>query len=117
MVTDESGHITYCDPIVAHLEIPEMHGDQEHIRLRRKGKSRFQVSHSEPKLLIQNGSPGVRMMMIIINERMFGVVELGKGENTTISLDEGLTQDENSVQLTVYGKPGSSADIVIYGGN
>lgn len=118
-ITDEAGNVTVCDPEFLHLEVPQTPGRGRAIaQVTRKIRGSYQVARSESQLLIQNDkNVGLSVISITINGKFFGAVQLVDGEYKAINLSAGLTQEENTIVLVGDGRPGSSADIVIYGGN
>lgn len=104
-VTDMANNSVTCDPIIT-------------LVVRENGKPQSQtfteVPQAESKVAILNGEPGVKNLDVVVNGQKFKVAGLGDGEQTTLDVSSAMLEgDNNTIMLTAYGKPDSSAVISI----
>jgi hypothetical protein len=103
-VTDVAGNVTMCDPIMTTVA---------------RGAASVQtytgIPRAESRLLITNGSPGLRTLIVTVNGRVFRVT-LARGASRTLNVSSAMHRGKtNVIRLLGRGPNGSSADVVIYG--
>ena len=107
-VTDVAGNVTVCDPILALL-------------VRDPGKQEVQtfnnVAGAEHVLTIYNGNPGVANLEVWVNGKKEKIKGLRSGETATFDLGSFMkAQGGNTVQVKVGGRPGSTANMMLWDG-
>jgi hypothetical protein len=107
-VTDMAGNVTVCDPILALL-------------VREPGRQEVQtftdVPGAEHVLTIYNGSPGLATLEVWVNGKKTKLKGLKDGETATFDLGSTMkAQGGNTVQVKVGGRPGSSANMMLWDG-
>lgn len=106
-VTDTVGNVTLCDPILT-----------EEIRTAGRPQSRTwtDVPPEERFVTVINGDPGLRMLEIEVNGRIFRLTGLRPGEERTIDVGSAVIEGRASTfTLTSHGRPGGSAIVMIWG--
>jgi hypothetical protein len=74
-----------------------------------------QVPDTENKVTIFNGSPGLKSLVIVVNDSTFRVTDLEDQEHRTIDISWAIVAGSQSViTLTAAGKPGQSATVLIH---
>ena len=104
-ITDVANNVTSCNFIYQTL-------------LRGAGKPE-QVSLTVPRssylLQIANGTPGVTVIKVSVNGRLFDVLGgLGDAEVRVIDLNSAMKPGSNVIEFELNGKPNGTADIVIH---
>jgi len=107
-VTDMAGNVTVCDPILALL-------------IRDPGKQEVQtftgVPGAEHVLTVYNGSPGIATLEVWVNGKKEKLKGLQNGETATFDLGATMkAKDGNTVSVKVGGRPGSSANMMLWDG-
>lgn len=106
-VTDLAGNVAICDPILVLVvrengsSVTDSHND---------------VPRAEDKVTVTNGSPGINHLEIRVNGRKFNVTGLKAGERKTIDISSAMVDGNNTVTLRATGKPGGSANVMIWDG-
>jgi serine protease len=105
-VIDVNGNITTCDPVITQT-------------IRQDGKpvsdTLSGIPQEESKVTIRNGNPGVSQLDINVNGTTFRVSGLRNNQEKTIDVASAMVKgDDNTFILTSYGRPGSSATILIH---
>lgn len=103
-VTDLAGNFTDCDPVLTSL-----------VRVPGQETQTFSnLPARESKVTILNGIPGVSNVTIAVNGVRFKETGIADGEIRTFDVAPAMRPgNANTIQITVRGKAGSSADIVI----
>jgi len=107
-VTDLAGNVKICDPILV-------------LAVRESGQSltdsMADVPRAEDKVTITNGKPGVATVEVLVNGKKFKASGLKDGEVRTLDISSAMVPgDINSLQLKATGKPGGSANVMIWDG-
>jgi hypothetical protein len=108
-VTDLAGNETDCDPVITQV-------------IRATGRPETQtyagVPPAERVVTILNGDPGLKQVQIDVNGRRFNVSGLQDGEKRTLDVGAAIvTGIDSTFKLTPHGKPGGTAEVVIWDGN
>ncbi len=107
-ITDLAGNVAICDPILL-LAIRDQHNADE--------AAIPGVPRAEDKVTITNGTPGVATFEITVNGKKFKTSGLKDGEERTLDISSAMVPgDNNTVQVKVTGKPGGSANVMIWDG-
>lgn len=107
-VTDLAGNVAICDPIL--LMVVRETGES-------LTDSMTDVPRVEDKVTITNGSPGVATLEIRVNGKKFKASGLKDGEELTIDISSAMVPgDNNVVSFKVTGKPGGTANVMIWDG-
>ena len=104
-VTDVAGNSVSCDPILTTLTVPA------------NGRPVMQtfreLPEAESRITITNGSPGLSLVQIVANGRLWSVV-LRPGQTRTLDVAAAMRPgDRNTITLIGYGRRGASADVTI----
>jgi len=107
-VTDLAGNVALCDPILLML-------------VRENGSSltdsMTDVPRVEDKVTITNGSPGVATLEVEVNGKKFKASGLKNAEERTLDISSAMVPgDNNTVRFKVTGKPGTTANVMIWDG-
>lgn len=107
-VTDLAGNVKICDPILV-------------LAVRESGQSltdsMADVPRAEDRVTITNGKPGVATLEVLVNGKKFKASGLKDGEVRTLDVSSAMVPgDHNSLQLKATGKPGGSANVMIWDG-
>jgi hypothetical protein len=103
-VIDLAGNVTDCDPVV--LSASTSRGQPVSTTLNN-------LSSSEGRVTVQNGTPGVDAITLEINGRHFSVAGLKDGESRTIDISSALQAGKsNTATVTGLGQPGGTAALV-----
>jgi hypothetical protein len=107
-VTDLAGNVRICDPILV-------------LAVRESGQSltdsMADVPRAEDKVTITNGKPGVATVEVLVNGKKFKASGLKDGEVRTLDISSAMVPgDHNALQLKATGKPGGSANVMIWDG-
>jgi len=116
-VTDLCGHTTVFDPVFATIAIraPSSH-HSEQFNFNHREVARFDgIGHTEGKVLLQNDTPGVALLVISVNGSEFRT-HLSNGETKSIDISSALFHGGNTVTVAASGSPGSSVDLTISDG-
>jgi hypothetical protein len=107
-VTDLAGNVAICDPILL-LVIR----DKSQVAL----ASMPDVPRAEDHVTVTNGAPGVATFEIQVNGRKFKTSGLKDNEERTIDISSAMVNgDTNQIEVKVTGKPGGSANVMIWDG-
>lgn len=107
-VTDLAGNVRVCDPIL--LLVVRQNGQS-------LTDSMTDVPRVEDKVTITNGSPGVATLEIQVNGKKFKASGLKDGEEVTIDISSAMVPgDHNQVSFKATGKPGGTANVMIWDG-
>jgi hypothetical protein len=107
-VTDLAGNVRICDPIL--LMVVRENGQS-------LTDSMTDVPRVEDKVTITNGTPGVATLEIQVNGKKFKAGGLKDGEEVTIDISSAMVPgDSNAVSFKVTGKPGGTANVMIWDG-
>ncbi|HVG07195.1 MAG TPA: hypothetical protein VNM67_05775 [Thermoanaerobaculia bacterium] len=107
-VTDCCSNEATCDPVLTGM-----------VRLTGKpGVDTYSdIPEVEGFVTVMNGTPGLRRVVAIVNGERFSVQGLRDGEEVTIDATRAMKPgSENTISLGGYGKPGSSAAVMIWEG-
>jgi hypothetical protein len=75
------------------------------------------LAESEDMVRIDNGNPGLKNLDLVVNSQRFKIVGLKDGESRIVNISSAMLEgDHNIVTLTSYGKPGTSAAVLIWDG-
>lgn len=116
-VTDLCGHITVFDPVFATITIPATTSSHaKEFDFTHREVARFDgIGRTEGKLLLQNDTPGVALLLIRVNGSEFRA-RLSDGESKKIDISSALLHGSNTVRVAAFGAPGSSLDLTISDG-
>jgi hypothetical protein len=107
-VTDLAGNVAICDPIL--LMVVRENGQS-------LTDSMTDVPRVEDKVTITNGTPGVATLEIQVNGKKFKASGLEDGEEVTIDISPAMVPgDGNAVSFKATGKPGGTANVMIWDG-
>jgi hypothetical protein len=116
-VVDLCGHTTVFDPVFATITIRASNSrhDRE-FNFNHREIARFDgIGRTEGKLLLQNDTPGVALLVIRVNGAEFKT-RLSNGETESIDISSALFHGANKVRVAAFGPPGSSVDLTISDG-
>jgi phage gp45-like len=103
-IQDRAGNLVSCDPVVT-------------LVIRDTGKPEEQVLSgipgSESLVTVNNGTPGVTNLAVVVNGQKFQLAGLKDGETKTLDVSSAMVEDDNTIALTALGKPGGSMTVVI----
>lgn len=106
--TDVAGNVTVCDPV--HTIVVRDRG-------RPVPQTLSGIPAAEDTVTVTNGTPGLRALRIEVNGTAFRVNGLGDAEEVSIDISAALQAgSDNVITLTAYGRPGSSAEVMIWEG-
>jgi hypothetical protein len=106
--TDVAGNVTTCDPVIALVQ--RSNKDPQ--------SSRFQVPQAENKVVIMNGTPGLRNFTVWVNGNAFKLTGLKNGENRALDVSRAMHPgNKNVITVQGHGPKGSSANLVISDGS
>lgn len=75
------------------------------------------VPPAERVVAILNGDPGLKQVQIDVNGKRFNVSGLQNGEKRTIDVGAAIVPGiDLTFKLTAHGKPGGTAEVVIWDG-
>jgi len=116
-VVDLCGHTTVFDPLFATITIPAHQSAHSHIfNFNHREVDRFSgIGHTEGKVLLQNDTPGVALLVISVNGSVFRT-RLSNGETKSLDISSALLHGTNTVTVAASGSPGSSVDLTISDG-
>lgn len=107
-VTDLAGNVALCDPIL--LLLVRQNGES-------LTDSMTDVPRAEDKVTVTNGTPGVATLEVVVNGRKFKMSGLKDGEERTLDISSAMVPgDNNAVKFKVTGKPGTTANVMIWDG-
>ena len=116
-VINQTGWSTLCDPLTARIVIPPGGSATTVAHFTPRGTGQYPgVPGTEGTLLIQNGTPGIRALLISINGKNSVVTGLIDGQERSVNIAPFMKPGDNTVVLTGYGKAGDWAEIVIHDG-
>lgn len=108
VVADLAGNQRVCDPIQTLITRDEDKPETQTFR---------DVPLAENKVLITNGTPGLKKVEVTVNGIKFKAKELQDGQRTTLDISSALHAGENNVvTIKASGKKDGWADIVIWDG-
>jgi hypothetical protein len=102
--TDVAGNVTTCDPVITLVQRNAQADPQA---------SRFKVPAAENRVLVMNGTPGLKNFEVTVNGTKFKVTGLKDGENRTINIASAMHAGDNTVTVKGHGPKNSSATVVI----
>jgi hypothetical protein len=70
------------------------------------------IARTEGTVLIHNGTPGVERLVFSVNGRQFQT-SLSDGQSAKLDISSALFFGTNTVRVTAFGDPNSSADLLI----
>jgi hypothetical protein len=116
-VVDLCGHTTVFDPVFATITIGASHSHHaEKLNFTHREVDHFNgIGHTEGKVLLQNDTPGVALLVISVNGSVFRT-QLSNGETKRLDISSALFHGTNTVTVTALGNPGSSVDLTISDG-
>ena len=116
-VTDLLGNTTVFDPVFATITIPASKSHHaEGFNFNHRELARFDgIGHTEGKVLLQNDTPGVALLVIRVNGSVFRT-HLSDGQTKKIDISSALFHGTNTVTVAAFGHPGSSVDLTISDG-
>jgi hypothetical protein len=116
-VVDLCGHTTVFDPVFATITIGASHSHHaEKFNFTHREVDHFNgIGHTEGKVLLQNDTPGVALLVISVNGSIFRT-QLSNGETKRLDISSALLHGTNTVAVTALGNPGSSVDLTISDG-
>jgi len=116
-VTDLLGNTTVFDPVFATITIPASKSHHAGgFNFNHRELARFDgIGHTEGKVLLQNDTPGVALLVIRVNESVFRT-HLSDGQTKKIDISSALFHGTNTVTVAAFGHPGSSVDLTISDG-
>lgn len=107
-VTDLAGNVRICDPIL--LLVVRENGQST-------TDSMTDVPRAEDKVTITNGTPGVATLEVQVNGKKFKASGLKDGEEVTLDVSSAMVPgDNNTVSFKATGKPGGTANVMIWDG-
>ena len=101
-VTDKAGNKTTCDPVYTSV-------------LRDSSSQTFAgLPQAESKVMILNGTPGMKTVTITVNGTKFREVSLANGETRSFDVASAMSAGSNTIQISGKGgKKDATADIFI----
>jgi hypothetical protein len=100
-LTDVAGNQTVCDPVESVRRVVRLHAGHT--------TARIALDATQGSVLVRNGSPGARTLVLVVNRARYQVASLRPGEvrrlNITASLHAGRT---NRVLVRTVGSAGSA---------
>jgi hypothetical protein len=107
-VTDLAGNVSTCDPYLA-LVIRDKQSEAQSAAIPN-------IPRAEDKVTVTNGKPGVATFEVNVNGTKFKASGLKDGEERTLDISSAMTDGNNVVTFKVTGKPGGSANVLIWDG-
>lgn len=107
-VTDVVGNVTECDPVLDQIVIPE----------RRVSTTRIYsaIPEMESYISLRNGSPGVQLATVKVNRKRPYQFGLAPEQVRNLNAASAMREGSNTIQITVYGKPGAKVNVLILDG-
>ncbi|HEY0510693.1 MAG TPA: hypothetical protein VGH73_02235 [Thermoanaerobaculia bacterium] len=106
--TDMAGNVITCDPIIT---LVQRSADDPQ-------KTRYKVGQAENRVLIMNGTPGLKNFEVTVNGITFKAYRLKDGENRTLDVSSAMhAGNKNIVTVKGHGPKDSSATVVISDGS
>lgn len=104
-VRDVAGNVTTCDPVIT-------------LVIRERGKpvreTFIDIPEAERFITVQNGDLGLKNLLITVNGQRFRMAGLRDNAERTLDVSSAMQPgDDNTITLMAWGKPGSSATVVI----
>lgn len=103
-VVDQCRLVTRCDPVITLL-------------VRERGRPVDQtltgIPREESKIALHNGTPGLSNLDVVVNGTRFKIAGLTDGGQATLDVSAAMIGGNNLIVLKAFGKPGSSAAVVI----
>ena len=116
-VTDLLGHTTTFDPVFETITIPAAGSNTGKFNFKHRELARFDdITKAEGVVLLQNGTPGVDLLVISVNRSRF-TVHLSDGETKQMDISSALFYGDNTVKVLAFGRPKSSVNLTISDGN
>jgi hypothetical protein len=107
-VTDVVGNVTECDPVLDRIVIPSGRVSATRIYA--------PIPEMESYISLRNGTPGVQLATLRVNRHRPYQTGLAPGQERVLNVATALRDGSNSIQITVYGKPGALVDVLILDG-
>lgn len=102
-VEDMAGNVKFCDPVLA-------------TALASRRMTFRKLPRAERYVTIENGSPGLRSLRLVVNGRRF-VIRLSPGVRRTVDVGSALRRgSRNTISVRGTGSRGASAEILIWDG-
>jgi hypothetical protein len=108
VATDLAGNSATCDPYLVLLIRDKQQEAQS--------GAIPNVPREENKVTITNGKPGVATVEVTVNGTKFKTSGIKDNEQRTIDISSAMTDGNNVVSFKVTGKPGGSANVMIWDG-
>lgn len=103
-VVDLCRNSVRCDPIIT-------------LQVRENGKpvseTFIDIPREESRIYIENGSPGLNHLEVIVNGTKFKLDRLTDGASRALDVSSAMLEGGNLITLRAYGKPGGSAAVMI----
>src|SRR4029079_8426309 len=98
-----------CDPLITLVQRNASTDDQQ---------SRYHVDQAESKIMLINGTPGLKNFEATVNGMKFKVTGLKNGEQRLLDVSSAMLPGAgNQVTVTGHGRKGSGANVVISDGS
>ena len=109
LITDNAGNTKVCDPVMA-------------VAIRENGApasvEETNVLQEEGAVRITNGQPGLKAIEVNVNGTKFRAAGLKDGEVRDLDISAAMQPGaSNTIIITAHGKPGATADVMIWDGN
>lgn len=116
-VTDLCGKTIVFDPVFATITIPASKSQHaSEFNFTHREVAHFNgISRAEGMVLLQNDTPGVRLLIIRVNGSEFRT-RLSDGQTKKLDISSALVHGSNTVRVAVSGAPGTSVDLTISDG-
>jgi type VI secretion system secreted protein VgrG len=112
-VTDVAGNVTVFDPVAATITISASRSHTRELAFNHRQVASFGgIARTEGTVLIHNGTPGVERLVFSVNGRQFQT-SLSDGQSAKLDISSALFFGTNTVRVTAFGDPNSSADLLI----
>ncbi len=109
VATDLAGLSVNCDPIITLVQRKADTDDE---------KSKFHVDQAEDKILVINGTPGLKTFVAKVNGVRFKATGLKDGEQRVLDVSSAMHSGaDNKVTVTGHGPKDSWANVVISDGS
>lgn len=103
--TDLAGNVAICDPI--HTLVVREAGRSVELTF-------TDVPRIEDKVTVMNGDPGLLHLEVTVNGAKLKIQNLAPGEIRNLDIAPWMVEGDNTVTLRATGKPGGSADVIIW---
>ena len=104
-VSDVSGHVTTCDPVLTTLRAGRASIARQRF---------YRLTRHENRVRIRNARHGLKRIVVTVNGHRFVVRHLRSGERRTLRIGEALAKgNRNRVTLRGYGGPRAHATVLV----